>query len=51
MAEGIGMTCKTPSDAVISARAVQPWKVRNAEHITVEGYSSTSVLYAPSQGS
>ena len=51
IADGIGTTCSTPSPWRISDNAVQPWKVRKAEHITVDGYSSTSVRWAPSHGS
>ena len=35
----------------MSDSAVQPWNVRNAEHITVDGNSWTSVRWAPSHGS
>ena len=36
MACGIGRTLSTPSVRAMSESAVQPWKVRNAEHMTVE---------------
>ena len=51
IAEGMGMACSTPSSGRISDSAVQPWNVRNAEHITVDWNSRISVRYAPSHGS
>ena len=37
MALGIGTVCSTPWSLRISLSAVQPWKVRNAEHIVDRG--------------
>src|SRR4051812_29892859 len=51
MADGIGTVCSTPSVGAMSDSAVHPWNVRNAEHMTVDSNSCTSVRHAPSQGS
>ena len=43
MAPAIGTVCSTPWSWAMSDRAVQPWKVRKAEHIVVPGYCGPAV--------
>ena len=43
MALVIGTVCRTPWSLRISLSAVQPWKVRNAEHMVEPGYWAASV--------
>ncbi len=47
----IGTVCRTPWSLRISLSAVQPWKVRNAEHMVEPGYCAASVRKAASHGS
>jgi hypothetical protein len=43
MASGIGTVWSTPWSWAISDSAVQPWKVRKAEHIVVPEYWGPAV--------
>ena len=51
IASGIGTVCSTPWSWSMSDSAVQPWKVRNTEHIVEPGYCGPAVRCAASHGS